>query len=115
MGQPVVSPWVIYFMNTVDALKGIFLLLGIVSAIVTLIFLALFLLENAEDDKKRLKRATMFLAAITFSFFFLFSVTPSKKTIIEILVAKHITYENMHKVTTELKKIEEAFLKYLEK
>ena len=114
MGQPVVSPWVIYFMNTVDALKGIFLLLGALSAVFALIILGLFLLEDGED-KKRLRSVTIFLVTITFTFLSLFVFIPSKKVMLEMIVAKHITYENVHKVTTELKRIEEVFLKYLDK
>lgn len=115
MGQPIISPWVIYLMDVVDGVKAVCLIGAVITACTFCISLLDFFFWAVDEDKEKSKKLARILSVITFTLWILFILTPSKKAVIEMIVAKHITYENVNKVATELKRIEEAFLKYLDK
>ena len=115
MDQAIVSPWVIYFMYVSAALKGACEVCAILALVALIMCMCTFLFATDDEIVAKAKTITRPLIIITFLLWMLFIFVPYKKTIIEMIVAKHITYENVGKVTTELKKIEEALLKYLDK
>ncbi len=115
MDQVIISPWIIYFMYVSAALKGVCEVCAILALVALIVCMCTFLFATDDEIVAKAKTITRPLVSISFLFWGLFIFIPYKKTIIEMIVAKHITYENVNKVTTELKKIEEALLKYLDK
>jgi hypothetical protein len=100
MGTSVISPMVFYLINVLSTLKVV-MCLGICGAIVAVIFCSIGSLVEADSYKpdkevinrwlKRSKTSIKFLVFFTVMFTFI----PSENTMLTMLVADMITYENI--------------------
>ena len=98
--EPIISPWLIYFIGIADSLKETFEALTVISLIGLVISVVGVLVvkycEDFDDEFlpmwRKIKRVSLFLF-IPFVFLYLF--IPSRNTIIGMVVVKHITSDNV--------------------
>jgi len=93
MNEPIISPWMFYFIDTVDNVKGALYVLTILCS-VGIVFYPLWS-EGVEKEKckKHLKRfCVVFLITGILNIFI-----PASNTVIKIFVAQHITLNNIEK------------------
>ena len=116
--EPIISPWLIYFLGIADAIN---LVLGIVFVglgvgIFALILASVFSFAAGEgcDDKdvdvirgRACKKAVKRLIAPLVLSLFMVILMPSKNTIIGMIVAKNITRDNIASVIKAGKSIKE--------
>ena len=95
MNDPIISPWLIYFIDTIDSLLKVTCPLAIFAVVVSVI---LFIVANhtydEEETEKSLKRVKMFLwASITGGLLVIFIPTPH--TIYKMIAASYVTPANI--------------------
>lgn len=106
----VISPWFFYWVNVVDIIYGWFTAIAVLFGIISIIFLIIGLVNKYDAyDEKDLKRGESFLkntkkTLIGFIIFILLSIfIPSKTTLIQMAIAKNITYSNLDKAGDKIK------------
>lgn len=90
MNQPIISPMFIYLIATADNFK---VTLIIVSIILTILFLGCLTNMDMKSAMKYSKRFGIYLIVVVVLQVFI----PSKKTLLSMLVAQHVTIENVIK------------------
>lgn len=104
MNEPIINPWLIYWLGRIDNLKfllGIFMILGGVvfwyQALTYIDDSDLYLLRGEEyeakkhNKKKKFRVASLFLIVV----FILQTMTPSSTTLVKMWVASKITPANI--------------------
>lgn len=101
--EPIISPWFFYFLNCVNNIWGISLVLAITSGVLALIIFIAVMCEYDEYgsenfseywkryDKKFINKAILICVFGTIITVFV----PSKETMIEMAVAKNVTEKNV--------------------
>ena len=95
MNDPIISPWLIYFIDTIDSLLKVTCPLAIFAVVISVI---LFIDANhtydEEDEEKLLKGAKMFLSVgIVSGLLTIFIPTPN--TIYKMIAAHYVTPANI--------------------
>lgn len=133
--EPIISPWLIYFMSVSSQFKVVFVSMGGASLLAFLIFLVRVLVaqedvyaqdrnvsyERNEKNEKKLDNARtkykstkkhLYKPLIMLLLFIIVAVViPSQQTIIQMIVAKNITPNNLSAVVKEGRKIKENIKK----
>lgn len=100
--EPIISPWLIYFISISTSIKAVFAIITIVSlAIAFFIILYNFIEEDSMDrlyDSKTKKLDSSFKKLIAFIIFSLILATfiPTKETILAMYIANMITPDNLN-------------------
>lgn len=102
--EPIISPWFFYFLNCVNNIWGVSLVVAIASGLVAAITVIIALCEFVDDEEyknfsgyyekyhKRLVNKAIFICVLgTLLTVFI----PSKETMIEMAVAKNVTEKNV--------------------
>lgn len=91
--MPIINPWFIYAIDTVDGLKEFFTVLTILSTFVLAImaFLSLDDSDMMQHCGKRMKQLAISILAL----FITMSVVPSSTTLTKKVIAKNVTYERV--------------------
>lgn len=91
--MPIINPWFIYAIDTVDGLKEFFTVLTILSTFVLAImaFLSLDDSDRMQHCGKRMKQLAISILAL----FITMSVVPSSNTLTKMVIAKNVTYERV--------------------
>ena len=110
MSEPIISPFWIWLIGTVDTVKGLSALFTIIFFIPLTISFGVYLLADKDDIKA--KERFFKIVLVTFPFLFLTTFiavfTPNSKTLIAMLVANEITYERVDVAKDTLKDIRQA-------
>lgn len=94
---PIISPWIFYWIETVNTFKYVFGILAFIFGIISI-----FLLARAIDERTRLPESLYTYSFCFFIFLLLAVFTPSKNTIYTMTVAEFVTTDNieiLYKVT----------------
>lgn len=100
--EPIISPWLVYFISISTSIKAIFAIITIISlAIAFFIILYNFIEEDSMDrlyDRKTKKLDSSFKKLIAFIIFssILAAFIPTKETIIAMYIANMITPDNLN-------------------
>ena len=100
--EPIISPWLVYFISILTSIKAIFDTITIISlAIAFFIILYNFIEEDSMDrlyDSKTKKLDSSFKKLIAFIIFssILAAFIPTKETIIAMYIASVITPDNLN-------------------
>lgn len=98
--EPIVSPWLIYFIDLADNL-GFVCICGVITCAYFYVRLGCEIDElnekgiYATETRKNLKRTKIFACI----FMLLLALTPDKETSIKMLIAYHLTPDNIATVT----------------
>ena len=108
--EPIISPSIFYWIDVISTLSkistGLFIF-SVVALVVALIFLIPITVEDDfnDDFKKFYKKILIIFTIITTVFGLSYVFTPSKETLIAMMVAKYVTPDN---ITTVGGTIEES-------
>lgn len=91
--MPIINPWMIYIIDTIDSLKGFLKFLTLVSMFV-LAALALISLDDS-DSAKPLGKRMKHLAIFTLVCFIVTVIVSSSATLTKMVIAKNVTYERV--------------------
>lgn len=92
---PIISPWFIYLLSVVDAIKGIFVVGAIIGATTVVIILMGMVIEDWEWEGVKKIFKVILPISLTCLFFSIF--VPNKKIIIAMYVTKFVTTDNITK------------------
>ena len=98
--QPIISPSIFYWFEIISNFKlflTIFLIFGCVGLVFCIVsFIAILVEEDLETHTgKIIKKLCKFCTIITSIFGLLFILTPSKETLMTMIVAKYVTPDNI--------------------
>ena len=115
MTDPIISPWFIYFLGIADGLKG-FLIGGAVVTGIILFIGAVVMIANREfgkdDNDYKTGRAIVERLRWIFPTLLLLAIlVPSKGTLIGMVVAKNVTYQNVEKAIKAGKSVKDVLKK----
>lgn len=117
--EPVVSPWLIYFIVIIDKVRVSLIFFSSVALFFSIFALLSFLEDEIEKDidviNKNIKRSFW---VVVFSFIILFSsmsFIPNQKGIIAIVTAKLITYDVVENVEKKTKNVVDYIFEQIEK
>lgn len=108
MNEPIISPWIFYWIEVIDEMKTCFGIMGSVIS-VTLVLLIIFsmnddfdyFVEHKEEVQRAKKMAAIFLAlAIPLN-----CILPTRATMYKMLAASYMTQENIENVGESIDKI----------
>jgi len=107
--EPVISPNFFYWLQVIDVTRGIlgilFILLFILTCCLWLFFGYAWLAstddEFPDEDKRKVKILLKVVTTITLIDFAFLAFIPSKQTLIEMEVAKHVTAKNLQEAKKE--------------
>lgn len=109
MSEPIISPWIFYWVNVLDSLKffiSTIIIIGIIAIITTAIIMVstCFDLDELKEKSKFLKIFQKAIISILI-LMAVYSFTPSKETMITMLVADNVTKENIEITTDTIKNV----------
>lgn len=118
MNEPIISPWIFYWIEVIDALKTPLWMMIVMSGAVRVFLQALLMDPDYEPQPREEKRVrwwakmiTMFLVlAIPLNF-----LLPSKETMYKMVAASYITKENIDVVGDEIDKITDKIIEKINK
>jgi hypothetical protein len=101
--EPIISPSFFYWLQVADQVRVVFgiifvfllLALAVSSFMYAYVWLVCDEKEFPKKDKKKVSKLLFVIATFTFVCFIISTFTPSKNTLIEMEVAKHITTHNL--------------------
>jgi len=106
--EPIISPWIIYFVQLLDNLHGVCMVLFVLSCIASLVLVLPMILEDEDLPKKYLKKAVI-IAAVCGG---MDIIIPNKETMITMIAASYITPDNIQmtqgNIVEFIKQISEA-------
>jgi len=119
---PIVSPSLIYLIGVLDTFNTIVFLIEIITGVLAfagLLIMLIYTAENAslvgklgDDEEYRvLRKYVRKLFAILALALFIDLAAPSKTTVIQMMVAKNITYERVDKIIKAGKNVKEELKK----
>lgn len=110
MYEPYVSPWIVYLLSVVDSIRcASIAVLSIVGVILAVAVIGLFIEEDISERKLKTFKwmlFSIFISALLFVF------VPSSKTVIKMVIAKHVTPAAVDKVGDN---VDKAIDKIIEK
>lgn len=93
MTGPIIDPKWFYWLQVCDSIRFLFFLLAAFLGIAAGV-LALIMMEMYEEELRKAKNTIIVLSVFIFVFVVAGILTPSKETMIEMEIAKHVTYES---------------------
>lgn len=90
----VINPMWFYWLQVIDTLRGVMCAVSIIDALAIVISLLIGYVEELFDDKPW-RRGMLIMAAVLATSVFTLIFVPSKKTIIEMMIARQVTAENI--------------------
>lgn len=106
MGDYIVNPMWFYWLHLVDELRELCFGIFLVYIIVVIIGFIYLLIEGdylRDETISKIKHVAIRISIIAMTILMVGIFIPSKRTLIEMEVAKHATYENMEIVEEKIK------------
>lgn len=106
MMEPIISPWVIYFISVLSNLCIVFRTIMVVSILLLLVLFIMYLLDLAGgvDEDKYLLKLIRYSTIATSVSVFLVAVLPDKNVLISMLVLQYVTPDNIQAVQGDIVK-----------
>ena len=106
MSEPIISPWIYYFIGLLGKLSSL-VNLGLILSFAGAFLVILLYLNPHEDvkDSIQFKRIGKYLGGISCILLFLFIIIPDRDTAYKMLVAKYVTQENIENLGDNLDKV----------
>lgn len=110
MNEPIISPWVFYWVETMDQIRNVVNCVIGVTMFISVIFLLLTLAFEKEEREEHIseeifKRIIKILAIVGVVSVIGFMFIPSKGTMYKMLAASYMTQENIENVGESIDKI----------
>lgn len=110
MNEPIISPWVFYWVETMDQIRDVVNCVISVTMFISVIFLLLTLALEKEEREEHIseeifKRIIKILAIVGVVSVIGFMFIPSKGTMYKMLAASYMTQENIENVGESIDKI----------
>lgn len=110
MNEPIISPWVFYWVETMDQIRDVVNCVIGVTMLISVIFLLLTLALEKEEREEHIseeifKRIIKILAIVGVVSVIGFMFIPSKGTMYKMLAASYMTQENIENVGESIDKI----------
>ncbi len=110
MNEPIISPWVFYWVETMDQIRDVVNCVIGVTMFISVIFLLLTLAFEKEEREEHIseeifKRIIKILAIVGVVSVIGFMFIPSKGTMYKMLAASYMTQENIENVGESIDKI----------
>lgn len=93
--EPIISPWLIYLLSLVGALKVVSAIAGGVSLVGLLIGVMTLAEDFSEEDRKKSKRVCKYSALGIIIFVLLSIFIPSEETLMAMIAASYATPDNI--------------------
>lgn len=93
MTGPIIDPKWFYWLQVCDSIRFLSFLLAAFLGIASVV-LALAMMDMYGEDMRKTKNTLIALTVFTLVFVAAGILTPSKETMIEMEIAKHVTYES---------------------
>lgn len=106
MNEPIISPWIFYWMSVVDNLRILLSCIGAMAFAIALWLCLDWIVEfcsGKNDSAKHIQKAKT-LACIGLVCSILFSFIPSEKTLTRMIVASYVTPQNIEIMQGEANK-----------
>jgi len=119
MNDPIISPWLIYLMGRLDSLGIVATVLAAIFGTTCALLMGFLWIEDPENDERRkIVRAMRVSIAVAAISTLIAMLTPSRKEVITMLVAKETTYGSVEKAvdkaSSAFDKIKKDILEMLE-
>lgn len=110
MNEPIISPWVFYWVETMDQIRDVVNCVIGITMLISVIFLLLTLALEKEEREEHIseeifKRIIKILAIVGVVSVIGFMFIPSKGTMYKMLAASYMTQENIENVGESIDKI----------
>lgn len=112
MNEPIINPWIFYFIDLSTSIVVASTFLAILSIILTIVCFVVYNETYNQDTKDKTKKYSKNLGIAFIIFLVLSTFIPSKETCYKMLIASNITKEN---ITTTGEAINEVLDKAVEK
>lgn len=102
MDEPIISPWLIYLIGSVDGVLAWVITIGLCSlALAVACFIESTASYYEEDEKPEWRRRSKIFLIVSIIFISLFTLIPNSRTLASMILAQHLTPNNI-KATNEL-------------
>lgn len=120
MNEPIISPWVFYWVETMDQIRDVVNCVIGVTMFISVIFLLLALAFEKEEREEHIseeifKRIIKILAIVGVVSVIGFMFMPSKGTMYKMLAASYMTQENIENVGESIDKIADKLVEKINK
>lgn len=120
MNEPIISPWVFYWVETMDQIRNVVNCVIGVTMFISVIFLLLALAFEKEEREEHIseeifKRIIKILAIVGVVSVIGFMFMPSKGTMYKMLAASYMTQENIENVGESIDKIADKLVEKINK
>ena len=110
--EPIISPWFFYFLGIVENLSYAFIFFAVTFGMLTVLFYTLFAMSLDKDLSFEgnffIKTKIKYILPILFSIFLIITVIiPSKETMIQMIIAKNITPDNVKSIVNFSKSVKD--------
>lgn len=109
MNNYIINPSIFYWMNVLDAVRGIAIVISLMSVACLLIALILYFIDvdiDTDDDVKKYYGKIIFISGIIVVIGFIMIIfIPDKSTSMEMLIARTATHENAQLTVQGIKEI----------
>ena len=107
MNEPIISPWIFYWMAVVDNLRSLLGFIGLSATGITMCFCLDWVVEGAslnKDNSVKYKQKIKLLCCIGLACAVLFSLIPNQTTLTRMIVASYVTPQNIEIMQGEANK-----------
>lgn len=108
MDEPIISPWLIYLIGSVDGVLAWVITIGMCSlALAVVCFIESTACYYEEDKKTEWRRKSKIFLIVSIIFIFLFTLIPNSRTLASMILAQHLTPNSIkanNELTTEVVK-----------
>lgn len=102
MDEPIISPWLIYLIGSVDGVLAWVIIIGLCSlALAVACFIESTASYYEEDEKPEWRRRSKIFLIVSIIFISLFPLIPNSRTLASMILAQHLT-PNSIKASNEL-------------
>ncbi len=109
MNDPIVSPWLVYLIMQVDAVNELLFVAALFAGVAMFPYMVGFVVKRSgtEDEFTRAMEKCKFIPILFMLLFPLAVLFPNQKTIIAMIVAKHITPQTVEQGVDVVKQVKD--------
>ena len=105
MNEPIISPWIFYWMSVVDNLRSLIGFIGFLATGITMWFCLEWIVKLGDKNYSvKYKQEIKLFTCISLVCAVLFALIPNKKTLTRMIIASYVTPQNIEIVQGEANK-----------
>lgn len=105
MNEPIISPWIFYWMSVVDNLRSLIGFIGLLATGTTICFCLDWIVQLGDKNYSvKYKQEIKLFACIGLVCAVLFALIPNEKTLTRMIIASYVTPQNIEIVQGEANK-----------